>query len=230
VSGNHQQVPQRIRAGAELPLYTVGEEIAHALSHGLGLVLSLAGLVVLVGAASLRGDAWHIVGCTVFGSTAVLLYGASTLYHGVRQPQAKRILQRCDHAAIFLLIAGSYTPFALVSLRGPVGWTLLGLVWGLAVLGIALEAAAPNGSRRFSVVLHLIMGWLIVFALEPLMRSVHPDGVTLLVLGGVTYTLGVIFYAWERLPYNHAIWHVFVLVGTALHFSCVLGYVIPSAD
>jgi hemolysin III len=160
----------------------------------------------------------------------VLLYGASTLYHGVRQPQAKRILQRCDHAAIFLLIAGSYTPFALVSLRGPVGWTLLGLVWGLAVLGIALEAAAPNGSRRFSVVLHLIMGWLIVFALEPLMRSVHPDGVTLLVLGGVTYTLGVIFYAWERLPYNHAIWHVFVLVGTALHFSCVLGYVIPSAD
>jgi hemolysin III len=222
------QETRRVGADARLPFYSVGEEIANALSHGLGLVLSLAGLVILVVAASLRGDAWHIVGCAVFGATAVLLYGASTLYHGVRNPQAKRVLQRCDHAAIFLLIAGSYTPFALVNLRGPVGWTLLGLVWGLAVLGIGLEAATPNGSRRFSVVLHLIMGWLIVVALEPLIRSVHPHGLTLLVLGGVTYTLGVIFYAWESLPYNHAIWHVFVLGGTALHFSCVLGYVIPA--
>jgi hemolysin III len=116
-----------------------------------------------------------------------------------------------------------------VNLRGPVGWTLLGLVWGLALLGIALEVAAPNVSRRRSVVLHLIMGWLIVVALEPLIRSMHPDGLTLLILGGVTYTLGVVFYAWERLPYNHAIWHVFVLGGTTLHFSCVLGYVIPAA-
>jgi hemolysin III len=217
-----------MRAGAGPPFYSVGEEIAHTLSHGLGLVLSLAGLVVLVGAASLRGDAWHIVGCAVFGSTAVLLYGASTLYHGIRQPRAKRILQRCDHAAIFLLIAGSYTPFTLVNLRGPVGWTLLGLVWGLAMLGIALEVAAPNGSRWRSVALHLIMGWLIVVALEPLIRSLHPDGLTLLILGGVTYTLGVIFYAWERLPYNHFIWHVFVLGGTTLHFSCVLRYVVPA--
>jgi hemolysin III len=109
-----------------------------------------------------------------------------------------------------------------------VGWTLLGLVWGLAMLGIALEVAAPNGSRWRSVALHLIMGWLIVVALEPLIRSLHPDGLTLLILGGVTYTLGVIFYAWERLPYNHFIWHVFVLGGTTLHFSCVLRYVVPA--
>jgi hemolysin III len=209
------------------PLYSVGEEVAHALTHGLGLVASVGGLVTLVVAAWLRGDAWHIVGVSIFGTTLVLLYAASTLYHSIRNPRVKRFFQRLDHAAIFLLIAGTYTPFTLVSLRGGWGWTLLAIVWGLAILGIVLEVAAHT--RRFSVALHLAMGWLAVIAAGPLIRSVHPDGLLLLALGGVAYTLGVIFYAWQRLPYNHALWHLFVLAGSACHFSCVLGYVIPSA-
>ncbi len=208
-------------------LYSVGEEVAHALTHGLGLVASVGGLVTLVVAAWLRGDAWHIVGVSIFGTTLVLLYATSTLYHGIRSPRVKRLFQRFDHAAIFLLIAGTYTPFTLVSLRGGWGWTLLAIVWGLAILGIALELAGH--SRRVSVALHLAMGWLVLIAAEPLARSLHPDGLLLLALGGMAYTLGVVFYAWQRLPYNHAVWHLFVMAGSACHFACVLGYVIPSA-
>jgi hemolysin III len=210
-------------------LYSLGEEIAHSVTHGLGLLLSLWGLTILVAAASLRGDVWHIVGCSIFGTTLVLLYAASTLYHATPGSRAKSVFQRFDHAAIFLLIAGTYTPFTLVSLRGGWGWTLLALVWGLAILGIVLQVTVPSWAKRISVPLYLVMGWLGVVAAEPLARSVHPDGLALLILGGVTYTLGVIFYAWRRLPYNHAVWHVFVMVGSVCHFSCVLGYVIPPA-
>ena len=212
-----------------LPFYSVGEEAAHALTHGLGLLFSVVGLVALLVAASLRGNIWHIVGCGVFGLTLVLLYGASTLYHGARNGPAKRVFRRLDHAAIFLLIAGTYTPFTLVNLRGGWGWALLAVVWGLAVLGIALETFALRHSRRASLGLHLGMGWLIVLALGPLARSLHPEGLALLVLGGLTYTLGVAFYAWERLPYNHAVWHLFVMGGSTFHLACVLGYVIPRA-
>jgi hemolysin III len=218
-----------VQAQARQPLYTLGEEIAHAVTHGLGLVLSVAGLVTLLVIASLRGDARHIVGCAVFGATLVLLYAASTLNHGVRQGRAKAVLQRLDRAAIYLLIAGTYTPFTLVSLPGGWGWTLLGLVWSLALLGIALQVAVPARARYASVPLQLAMGWLAVIALEPLARSVHAEGLALLVSGGVAYTLGVVFYAWRRLPFNHAVWHVFVMAGSACHFSCVLGYVIPRA-
>ncbi len=218
--------PTRNQAPA---LYSLGEEVAHAATHGLGLLLSLGGLATLVAAASLRGDVWHIVGCSIFGTTLVLLYAASTLYHAIPGSRAKRVFQRFDHAAIFLLIAGTYTPFTLVSLRGGWGWTLLALVWTLAILGIVLQVTVPSWARRFSVLLYLAMGWLGVVAVEPLARSVHPDGLALLILGGVAYTLGVIFYAWRRLPYNHAVWHIFVMAGSACHFSCVLGYVIPPA-
>jgi hemolysin III len=192
-------------------LYSLGEEAAHAVTHGLGLLLSLGGLATLVAAASLRGDV------------------ASTLYHATPGSRAKGVFQRLDHAAIFLLIAGTYTPFTLVTLRGGWGWTLLALVWTLAILGIVLQVTVPSWARRFSVPLYLAMGWLGVLVAEPLARSVHPDGLALLVLGGVTYTLGVIFYAWQRLPYNHAVWHIFVMAGSVCHFSCVLGYVIPPA-
>jgi hemolysin III len=182
----------------------------------------------LVIAASERGDAWHVVGAAVFGFTLVFLYAASTLYHGISAPMAKRAFQRLDHAAIFLLIAGTYTPFTLVSLRGVLGWSLLAAIWSLAILGIAFEASIPQHTRRFSPVLHLVMGWMVVIAAEPLVNSLHPDGFSLLLLGGVAYSAGVFFYAWERLPYNHAVWHLFVLAGSACHFSCVLGYVIPA--
>ena len=218
-----------MQAHARQPRYTVGEEIAHAVTHGVGLVLSIAGLVTLVVMASVRGDAWHIVGCAVFGATLVLLYGASTLYHGVRHANAKRLLQRFDHAAIFLLIAGTYTPLGLVSLRDGWGWMLLGLVWSLAVLGITLQVVVPTWARYLSVPLPLAMGWLALIALEPLARSLHPDGLALLVAGGAAYTIGIVFYAWRRLPFNHAVWHAFVMAGSAFHFSCVIGYVLPPA-
>jgi hemolysin III len=209
------------------PLYTVGEEIAHAVTHGLGLVLSIAALGTLVVMARVRGDAWHVAGCAVFGLALVLLYAASTLYHSVRSPRAKQLLRQLDHAAIFLLIAGTYTPFTLVSLRGDWGWTLFAVVWGLALLGVALHVAVPARARRLSVPLQLLMGWMAVVAFEPLIRSLHTEGLALLLLGGLAYTVGVIFFAWRRLPYNHAVWHVCVLAGSACHFSCVLGYVIP---
>jgi hemolysin III len=218
-----------MRSQAREPFYTLGEEIAHAVTHGLGLLLSIAGLAVLLAAASVRGDAWHVVGCAVFGVTLVLLYAASTLYHSIRHRRAKRVLRKLDWAAIFLLIAGSYTPFTLVSLRGGWGWTLLAVVWSLAILGIALQVTIPARVRRVSVAIYLAMGWLVVIAIGPLVRSLPSEGLVLLFLGGVAYTLGLAFYAWRRLPYNHAIWHLFVLAGSACHFSCVLGYVIPPA-
>jgi hemolysin III len=216
-----------VEQNTQEPIYSLSEELAHALTHGLGLLASVGGLVTLVATAWLRGDVWHIAGGSIFGATLVLLYASSTLYHGSRSPRVKRLFQRFDHAAIFLLIAGTYTPFTLVSLRGGWGWTLLAIVWCLAILGIALEAAGH--SRRISVALHLAMGWLVVIAAEPLARALHTDGFLLLALGGMAYTLGVLFYAWQRLPYHHAVWHLFVLAGSACHFACVLGYVIPPA-
>jgi hemolysin III len=209
------------------PRYTLREEVAHAVTHGLGLAASIAGLAALVVAASLRGDAWHVVGVAIFGTTLVMVYASSTLYHSARQPRVKRIFQRLDHAAIFLLIAGTYTPFSLVTLRGAAGWTLLAIVWSLAILGIALEAYVPHRRSRISPVLHLVMGWMAVIAIEPLVASLHPDGLSLLLFGGGAYMVGFLFYLWDQLPYNHAVWHLFVLAGSACHFSCVLGYVIP---
>jgi hemolysin III len=206
---------------------TVGEEVANTITHGIGGALAIAGLVVLVTVAALRGSAWHVVGCSVFGATMVLLYTSSTLYHAIPAPRAKRILRRIDHASIFLLIAGTYTPFTLVSLRGPWGWTLLGVVWGLALLGILLQ----TGSLRrpvLAVALYIVMGWTVVVAIRPLLAALPPGGLALLILGGLAYTAGVGFYVWRRLPYHHAIWHGFVLTGTVLHFFAVLFYVIPS--
>lgn len=217
-----------MQARAPEPLYSIGEEIAHTLTHAAGLVLSIGGLVGLVMVASLRGDAWHIVGCTIFGVTLMLLYLASTLYHGIPHRRVKQVLRRLDHAAIFLLIAGTYTPFTLVNLRGAWGWTLLALVWSLAVLGIVLQLTLPSKAPRLSVPLYLAMGWMVVVAFEPLAQSMQPAGLMLLFMGGIAYTLGVVFYAWERLPFNHAVWHLFVLAGSACHFSCIFGYVIPS--
>lgn len=209
------------------PEYTMREEFVHALTHGFGLVLSLAGLVTLIVMASLYGDVRHVVGCAVFGTTLVLVYSASTFYHGVGHGPAKRLLRKLDHTSVFLLIAGTYTPFALVSLSGTLGMTLLGVIWILAGLGIALHLRVPARARYLSVPLQLSMGWLAVVALEPLAAALQPGGFALLVAGGLAYSLGVVFYAWDRLPFNHAVWHVFVLAGSACHFSCIVGWVIP---
>ena len=209
------------------PEFSVGEEIAHSLTHGLGVILSVIGLVVLIADAVRFGNAWHIVSCAVFGVTLILLYSASTLYHSIPLPRAKRVLRYIDHSAIFLLIAGTYTPFTLVSLNGGWGWSLFGVIWGLALIGIVFKAVALERFRILSVALYIVMGWIVAVALEPLARAVEPRGLLLLFLGGGAYTLGVIFYGWKRLAYNHAIWHVFVLTGSVLHYLAVFLYVIP---
>ena len=207
--------------------YSLAEEIAHAITHGVGLLLGIAGLVVLIVFASLRGDAWHVVSVSVYGATLVLLYAASTFYHALPAPRAKNVFRVLDHAAIYLLIAGTYTPFMLVNLRGGWGWALFGVVWSLAVLGIVLEAVAKQRVKVFSVILYLGLGWLVAIAVKPLMQSVEPGGLLLLVAGGLAYSVGVVFYGWKRLPYHHAVWHVFVMAGSLSHFFAVLFYVIP---
>lgn len=209
--------------------YTLGEEIANSVIHGVGIVLGIAGLGVLTAFASLYGDAWHIVGCSVFGAALILLYTASTLYHSIPLPRVKAVLRTLDHSAIFVLIAGTYTPFLLVNLRGPWGWSLFGVIWGLALVGIVLRIVRGRRSPLLSVGLYVGMGWAVVAAIEPMLNSVAPGGLLLLLLGGLAYTLGIVFYAWKRLPYHHAIWHVFVLAGSILHFFAILFYVIPLA-
>ena len=211
------------------PRYTLGEEIANSVTHGVGIVLGIAGLGVLTAFASLRGDAWHIVGCSIFGAALILLYTTSTLYHSIPHPRAKAVMRTLDHSAIFILIAGTYTPFLLVNLRGPWGWSLFGIIWGLALIGIALRVARGRRSTLLSVGLYVGMGWAVVVAIEPMLDVVAPGGLLLLLLGGLAYTLGVVFYVWKRLPYHHAIWHGFVLAGSILHFFAILFYVIPLA-
>ena len=209
--------------------YSAGEEIAHYTSHGLGLLLSIAGLVLLVGLALARGGGARLVtACSVFGVTLILLYLASTLYHGIRHERSKRLLRVLDHSAIYLLIAGTYTPFCLVSLGGAWGWTLFGVVWGLALLGILLKVIDIGRLRWLSIVLYVGMGWLVLVALDPMLAAVGSGGMRLLLLGGIAYTAGIVFYTWRR-PYHHAIWHGFVLAGSILHFLAVLFYVIPPA-
>jgi len=207
--------------------YSVGEEIANSLTHGLGALLAIGGLAFLVTLAALRGDVWHVVSCSVYGGAMVVLYTASTLYHGISTPRAKNALQVFDHAAIFLLIAGTYTPFTLVSLRGPWGWSLFGTVWGLAAAGIVLEVCFPRRWPALSLALYMAMGWAMVVAVKPMLAALAPGGLVLLLLGGIAYTAGIGFYAWRRLPYSHAIWHLFVLTGTVLHFFAILYYVVP---
>jgi hemolysin III len=210
------------------PRYSVGEEIAASVIHGLGIVLSIAGLVILTAFASVRGNAWHITSCSIFGATLVILYATSTLYHAIPNRRAKAALRVLDHSAIFLLIAGTYTPFSLVSLRGSWGWSLFGIVWGIAVLGIIFKVTMLRRWTRVSVALYLILGWVALIAMRPLLEALQPGGLALLLAGGAAYSLGVVFYAWRSLPYHHAIWHAFVLTGSVLHFFAVLLFVIPA--
>ncbi len=208
--------------------YSVGEEIANSAIHGAGALAAVAGLVILAAAAAATGDGWRLASAVIFGVTLVLLYTASTLYHSVAHPRAKRVFRFIDHVAIFLLIAGTYTPFTLVSLRGPWGWSLFGVVWGLALAGIAGQSRLLHRWTALSLVLYIAMGWAAVVAVRPLVAAVAPGGLLLLLLGGLAYTAGIGFYVWRRLPYQHAIWHGFVLAGSAFHYWAILGYVIPA--
>ncbi|MDD3765031.1 MAG: hemolysin III family protein [Nevskiales bacterium] len=208
-------------------VYSLGEEIAHAITHGLGIVLSIVGLTILVARATVYGDAWHITAVSVFGATLVLMYTASTLYHSIPLPRAKRVLRVIDHSLIYFLIAGTYTPFTLITLNGAWGWSLFGFTWTLAAAGVAFKIFATGRFEKVSLAIYLGMGWCAVAAVQPLLRNLEPGGLALMVAGGITYSGGVAFYVWERLRYHHAIWHMFVLGGSVLHFFAVLYYVVP---
>jgi len=214
---------------ANPPLYSIKEEIANSITHGVGLVLAIAGLGVLIAFASRLGNAWHVVSCSIFATTLILQYTFSTLYHSIQRPRPKSVLRVLDHSAIFLLIAGTYTPFMLVNLRGTWGWTLFGIVWTLALLGVLFQVSLLHRWQGISLALYIGMGWVVVIAIKPMLDNVAPGGLILLLLGGLAYTSGVGFYLWKSLRYHHAIWHGFVLAGSILHFFAVLFYVVPLA-
>jgi hemolysin III len=202
------------------------EEKLNALTHLLGAVLALIGTIALIVLASLGGDPWKVVSVSIYGATLVLLYGFSTLYHGLRGP-LKNVLRKLDHFSIYLLIAGSYTPFCLVTLRGPWGWSLFGVVWGLALLGSLQELRPRNGARILSVVIYVVMGWVVLVALVPLLRALGSAGFIWLAAGGLFYTFGIVFYALDRrFPYAHGIWHLFVIAGSAAQYVAILRFVL----
>ena len=208
-------------------VFSVAEEVAHSLTHGVGLLLGIAALVLMVVFTVQKDSLLLLVACSLYGATLVLLYAASTFYHALPVGRGKRVFGTLDHAAIFLLIAGTYTPFALVTLRGRWGWSLFGSIWGLAIAGVVLEAVWRGRARRLQLLLYLVMGWSVVIAARPLLRGLAPGGLLLLAAGGLFYTLGVVFFVWHRLPFHHAVWHLFVLGGSICHFFAVFLYVIP---
>lgn len=207
--------------------YTIAEEIFNALTHGVGAIFAVAALTLLIVFASLYGNAWHIVSVTIYGTTLVLLYLASTLYHSFTNEKLKDIFKLLDHSAIFLLIAGTYTPFMLVTIRGVLGWVLLSVVWVFAILGIILKIFFVGRFKIISTVFYLLMGWLIVVAMKPLIAALPVAGLRLLIAGGILYTLGSVFYIRKSKAFNHGVWHLFVLGGSVCHFLSVLLYVLP---
>ncbi|RUO48402.1 PAQR family membrane homeostasis protein TrhA [Pseudidiomarina donghaiensis] len=210
--------------------YTVAEEVAHALTHGVGAIAAIVGLIFMLVWAVSYGDTFHVVSASIYGASLILLYLASTLYHAFPWPRIKAFFQQMDHAAIYVLIAGTYTPFALVNLRGPWGWSLLGVVWGIAVVGVIMEVAMQERKKWLSLSLYLGMGWMALIMIKPMIDSVEPGGLWLLLAGGLAYTFGVIFYVWKSLRFHHAIWHLFVLAGSVLHFFSVFYFVLPHPD
>jgi len=206
--------------------YSLGEEIANAITHGLGVALSIAALVLLVIAAARTGNGWQLASAITYGVTMVLLYLASTLYHSIPAPRARRVFKVIDHSAIYLLIAGTYTPFTLVTLRDTGGWWLFGIIWALAITGVSLEAFWVYRPKWVSAVVYLGMGWLVVVAMKPLLANLPTGGVWLLAAGGLAYTLGTVFYVLKKVPYTHMIWHLFVIAGSVCHFLAVMLYVL----
>lgn len=213
---------------AAVGCYSTGEEIANSVTHGVAALLSIAGLVVMLSMMPVTAGAATITAAAVFGASMIFLYTASTLYHAIPNLRVKRILQVLDHSAIYVMIAGSYTPFCLVTLKGTMGTMLCIAVWSIAIAGIILQPVLMKRAEWLNCLLYLLLGWCVVLVFEPLMAALPSAGIWLLAAGGVVYSLGVIFYLWERIPYNHAIWHLFVLGGTALQFFSVLFYVLPA--
>jgi hemolysin III len=200
---------------------SLGEEIFNSITHGIGTLLSIAALVILIVTAVNKGNIWHIVSFSIYGSTMVLLYLSSTLYHSFTRDKVKNIFARFDHAAIFFLIAGTYTPFVLTVLRGFFGWTIFGIIWGLAITGAVVRSIYLARFKKFMVYLYLFMGWMFVIAIVPMVRNLSLISILFLFLGGIFYSLGVIFYSLKKLKYAHGIWHLFVLAGSIMHFFSV---------
>ena len=204
--------------------YTLGEEIFNSVAHGVGALLAVVGSSVLLVFAGLSRDPWIIVGSVIYGVCLIMLYTMSTLYHSFTHEKVKELFRVFDHCSVFLLIAGTYTPFTLVTLRGGIGWALFGVIWGATLLGIILNAVNLEKFKRFSLICYLGMGWAVVFAFRPLIENMPINGLILLALGGMFYTVGVIFYKMKKLKYAHSVWHLFVLAGSIMHYFCILFY------
>ena len=203
-------------------IFSKREEVANAVTHGVGALLAIAALVLLIVFAALQGSAWHVSGFAIFGTTLVVLYSMSTLYHSLTHPGAKRLFRKFDHMSIFLLIAGTYTPFCLTALHGWLGWTLFGIVWFCAVGGIVHKAFYTGKAELISTILYIVMGWIVVFFIKPVYHYMSFEGFSFLLMGGFFYTLGAFFFIKDKIPYYHSIWHLFVLGGSVCHFFAVL--------
>ncbi|MGG1911647.1 hemolysin III family protein [Priestia megaterium] len=207
--------------------FTRGEEIANAITHGVGAVLSIVGLTLLIVLSSLEGTPWHVISFTIYGVTMLLLYVSSTLVHSFPEGKVKDLFEIFDHSSIYLFIAGTYTPFLFIAVKGTTGWTLFGIVWGIALAGIVFKAFFVKKFLFISTILYVFMGWMIVFAWDSLTQNIAHQGIVLLVVGGVLYTIGAVFYVWRGFRFHHMIWHMFVLGGTLLHFLAIILYVLP---
>ncbi|HRQ67017.1 MAG TPA: hemolysin III family protein [Candidatus Syntrophosphaera sp.] len=225
---NKPRKPKGSRWLDRIPLPTkqsLGEEIANSITHGTGVGLSIAALVILVVFAARKGDTWKIASFSVYGATLIILYLASTLYHAITHPGLKRFFRVLDHCSIFLLIAGTYTPVTIGVMRGAWGWTLFGVIWALAIVGINLKIFALDRRKKLSLLIYLLMGWMIVIAVKPLLSYLEPASLIWLFVGGACYTLGIIFFVLKKLPFAHSVWHLFVLGGSICHFFAMLNLV-----
>ena len=210
--------------------YDQEEEKLNIITHGIGVVLSIVALVLLVVYAAKTGTVWHVVSFSIFGSSLILLYSASTIYHSSKNPKWREKLNIIDHSAIYVLIAGTYTPFCLVTLNGTIGWVIFGISWGIAIVGIILKLFFTGKYERASTIAYVLMGWIIIFAIKPLVENLPQNGLIWLLIGGLFYTIGAVLYSIKSLKYNHAIFHIFVLLGSFSHFMAIFFYVLPHSE
>ncbi|MDE7390835.1 MAG: hemolysin III family protein [Lachnospiraceae bacterium] len=210
--------------------YTLGEEIFNSVSHGTGSLLSIGGTVVLIVFTAIYSDVWAVVSSSIYGASLIILYTMSTLYHAITNEKAKKFFRIMDHNTIFFLIAGTYTPITLAILRGKLGWTLFGIVWGAAIIGIVLNSIDLEKFRKPSVVCYVMMGWVVIFAIKPLLSAMPKISLTFLFLGGAFYTVGIIFYAIKKVKYFHSIWHLFTIAGSVFHYFSIFLSIVPIND
>ena len=207
-------------------LYTLGEEIANSVTHGIGALLAVAACVLLIVTSSFTGDPYKIVSCSIYGASLIIMFAMSTLYHALTNETAKFVFRIFDHTSIFILIAGTYTPIALNTLRGPLGWTIFGIEWAVTIVGVVLNSVSIERFKKFSLIAYIAGGWCIVLAAVPFIKAIEPGGIWFILSGGLAYTIGIIFYKMKSLKYMHSLWHLFVLAGAILQYFCIQLYVV----